>query len=122
MSDVTATVEHYLSLWNETSSETRMQGIKETFTPDATFIDPLADVVGHDGIDALIAGVQAQFSGHIFKLLGTVDSNHNIARFQWELIPSDGGESIVIGSDLAVFSEDGKIRGIYGFLDKVPSA
>jgi hypothetical protein len=122
MSDVAATVEQYLSLWNETSSEARRQGIKETFTPDATYTDPLADVAGHDGIDALIAGVQGQFSAHTFKLLDGVDANHNIARFQWELIPAEGGESIVIGSDLAVFSEDGKIRNIYGFLDKVPSA
>jgi SnoaL-like domain len=122
MSDVAATVEQYLSLWNETSSETRRQGIKETFTPDASYTDPLADVAGHDGIDALIAGVQGQFPGYTFKLLEGVDSNHNIARFRWELIPADGGESIVIGSDLAVFGADGKIRSVYGFLDKVPSA
>jgi hypothetical protein len=122
MSDITATVEFYLNLWNETSSETRLKGIKETLTSDATYTDPLADVAGHDGIDALIAGVQGQFSGFTFKLLHAIDSNHNIARFQWELIPPGGGESIAIGSDLAVFNEDGKIRSIYGFLDKVPDA
>jgi hypothetical protein len=122
MSDITATVEFYLNLWNETSSETRIKGIKETLAPDATYTDPLADVAGHDGIDALIAGVQGQFSGFTFKLLDAIDSNHNIARFQWELIPPGGGESIAIGSDLAVFNEDGKIRSIYGFLDKVPDA
>ena len=121
MGDATANVETYLNLWNETSSETRLKGIEETFTPDATYTDPLADVAGHAGIDGLIAAVQGQFSGYTFKLLGAVDSNHNIARFQWELIPPGGGESIIIGSDLAVFSEDGKIRSIYGFLDKVPS-
>ncbi len=121
MSDVTATVSTYIDLWNETSGEARMKGIKETFTADATYTDPLADVAGHDGIDALIAGVQGQFPGFIFKLLGAVDSNHNIARFQWELFPPEGGESAVIGSDIAVLAEDGRIRNIYGFLDKVPS-
>jgi hypothetical protein len=122
MGDVTATVELYLNLWNETSKEARMKGITETFTPDATYTDPLADVAGHDGIDTMIAGVQGQFPGFTFKLLGAVDSNHNIARFQWELVPVAGGESVVIGSDVAVLSEDGKIRSIYGFLDKVPGA
>jgi hypothetical protein len=121
MSDVTATTELYLSLWNEISGEARLQAIKETFTSDVTYTDPLADVAGHDGIDALIAGVQSQFSGFTFKLLDGVDTNHNIARFKWELVPVGGGESIAIGSDLAVFSEDGKIRSIHGFLDKVPS-
>ena len=122
MGDVTATVELYLNLWNETSKEARMKGITETFTPDATYTDPLGDVAGHDGIDTMIAGVQGQFPGFTFKLLGAVDSNHNIARFQWELVPVAGGESVVIGSDVAVLSEDGKIRSIYGFLDKVPGA
>jgi SnoaL-like domain len=122
MSDVTATVRTYIDLWNETSGEARMKGITETFTTDATYTDPMADVAGYDGIDAVMAGAQGQFSGFTFKLLDGVDSNHNIARFRWELVPAGGGESIVIGSDIAVFSEDGKIRSIYGFLDKVPGA
>lgn len=120
MNDITATVKTYIDLWNETSGEARIKGIAETFTSDATYTDPMADVVGHDGIDAVIAGVQGQFPEFTFKLLGEVDSNHNIARFRWELLPAGGGESVVIGSDTAVLSEDGKIRGIYGFLDKVP--
>jgi hypothetical protein len=122
MSDVTATVEHYITLWNETSKEARAQGIEKVFTADATYTDPFADVAGHDGIDAVIAGAQAQFPGLTFRLLDAVDSNHNIARFRWELVPGGGGESLVIGSDVASFSEDGKIRSVYGFLDKVPSA
>jgi SnoaL-like domain len=122
MPDIAATVDLYLSLWNESSKENRQKGITEIFTSDATYTDPLADVAGHDGIDAVIAGVQSQFPGFTFKLLGSVDSNHNIARFQWEMVPDAGGESPVIGFDVAALNEDGKIRGIYGFLDKVPSA
>jgi SnoaL-like domain len=122
MPDIAATVDLYLSLWNESSKENRQKGITEIFTSDAIYTDPLADVAGHDGIDAVIAGVQSQFPGFTFKLLGSVDSNHNIARFQWEMVPDAGGESPVIGFDIAVLGEDGKIRGIYGFLDKVPGA
>jgi hypothetical protein len=122
MGDITATIELYLNLWNETSKEVRMRGIAEAFTPDATYTDPLADAAGHDGIDAVIAGVQGQFSGFTFRLLDGIDSNHNIARFQWELVPAAGGESVAIGSDVAVLNEDGKIRNIYGFLDAVPGS
>jgi SnoaL-like domain len=122
MSDIAGTVERYIALWNETDSAARKQGIAEIFTPEATYTDPLADVSGVDGIDAVIRGAQGQFADFTFTLLGAVDSNHNIARFSWELIPVDGGESVVIGSDVAVFGEDGKIRSVYGFLDKVPAA
>lgn len=122
MSDIPSTVERYISLWNETDADARKQGIAEVFAEDATYTDPLADVSGHDGINAVLAGAQGQFAGFTFKLLTAVDSNHHIARFSWELLPPGGGESIVIGSDVAAFGEDGKIRAVYGFLDKVPAA
>lgn len=122
MSDIAGTIERYLSLWNVTDADARKAGIADIFTEDATYTDPLADVAGHDGIDAVMAGAQGQFAGFAFKPLGTVDTNHHIARFSWELVPAGGGESIVIGFDVAAFNEDGKIRSIFGFLDKVPAA
>lgn len=122
MSDIAGTVERYISLWNETDADARAKGIAEVFTADATYTDPLADVSGHAGLDAVIAGAQNQFPGFTFKLLSSVDSNHHIARFSWELLPPGATESVVIGSDVAVFDESGKIRGVYGFLDKVPAA
>jgi hypothetical protein len=122
MSDITGTIERYITLWNETDADARKAGIAEVFAEGATYTDPLAEVAGLDGIDAVISGAQGQFAGFTFKLLTAVDSNHNIARFSWELIPAGGGESVVIGSDVAVFAENGKISGVYGFLDKVPAA
>jgi hypothetical protein len=122
MSDVTTTVDRYIALWNEADQESRIAGIAEAFAADATYTDPLADVAGRDGINAVIAGARAQFPGFTFRLLDAVDGNHHIARFTWELVPAAGGESLVTGSDVAVFAEDGKIRAVYGFLDKVPGA
>lgn len=122
MSDIAGTIDRYISLWNETDADARMAGIEEIFAPEAVYTDPLADVTGLAGIDAVMAGAQSQFAGFSFKLLTTVDTNHNIARFSWELVPAAGGDSVVIGFDVAAFTEDGKIGSIYGFLDKVPAA
>lgn len=120
MSDIIGAVERYISLWNETDSKARAEGIAEVFTNDVTYTDPLADVNGQAGIDAVIAGAQGQFPGFTFKLLSAVDNHHQIARFSWELIPPNSVESVVIGSDVAVF-DDAKIRSVYGFLDKIPA-
>jgi hypothetical protein len=49
-----------------------------------------------------------------------VDAHHNLARFTWEL-GQDGAEAVVVGFDVAVLSEDGRLREVHGFLDKVPS-
>jgi hypothetical protein len=42
------------------------------------------------------------------------------ARPTWGLGP-EGGEALVVGSDVAVTGEDGQLIVVLGFLDKVPS-
>ncbi|GHF30059.1 isomerase [Streptomyces mashuensis] len=122
MSDLTATVNRYLAIWNEADADKRAQEIAELFTADAPYIDPLAEVAGHEGVAAVIAGARDQFKGLSFELLGTVDAHHRQARFQWGLVTEAGAEPIAIGFDVIVTGEDGRIKGVYGFLDKVPAA
>lgn len=120
MSDVTELVQRYLAAWNETDAAARRAVLADVFAEDAVYTDPLASVRGRDGLDATIAAVQAQFGGLVFSLGGAVDAHHDIARFTWHLGP-EGGEPVVIGFDVAVIGEDGRIRQVLGFLDKVPA-
>ncbi len=62
------------------------------------------------------------FPGHVFEFAGKVDAHHDVVRFGWELVPEGGGEATVVGFDVAVVAEDGRLRSVYGFLDKVPVA
>jgi len=50
-----------------------------------------------------------------------VDGHHNQARFTREFGP-EGVDAPVVGFDVAVLSNDGKVVAVYGFLDKVPAA
>ncbi|TMR25210.1 nuclear transport factor 2 family protein [Actinomadura geliboluensis] len=120
MSDVTELVQRYLAAWNETDAAARQAVLADVFAEDAVYTDPLASVQGRDGLDATIAAVQAQFRGLVFSLGGAVDAHHDIARFTWHLGP-EGGEPVVIGFDVAVIGEDGRIRQVLGFLDRVPA-
>ncbi len=49
-----------------------------------------------------------------------MDAHHRQARFNWGLGP-EGAEPVVIGFDVAVTGEDGRIVAVLGFLDKVPA-
>ncbi|MET9022576.1 nuclear transport factor 2 family protein [Actinopolymorpha sp. NPDC004070] len=120
MSDFTELVERYIATWNETDPAARRAGVEAVLAEDGTYTDPLVDVAGHDAFDATIAAVQAQFPGLEFRLGGGVDTHHDIARFTWELGLA-GGEALVVGFDVAVRGEDGRIRAVLGFLDKVPA-
>ncbi|WP_169949977.1 nuclear transport factor 2 family protein [Microbispora sp. H11081] len=124
MTDYTALAERYVAAWNERDPEARAKAVAELWTEDGGYTDPLAAVTGHDGIAAVIAGAQEMFPGLVFTLAGPVDGHHDIARFTWHLgqeSPAESAEPVVIGFDVVALGEDGRIRSVYGFLDKVPA-
>ncbi|WP_326823288.1 nuclear transport factor 2 family protein [Streptosporangium sp. NBC_01756] len=112
-------VQQYLATWNATGDE-RARLISEHWSPEATYTDPMAEVCGHDGITAIVDGVQAQFPGWVFTQVGEADAHHRQVRFRWGLGP-EGAEPPVIGFDVLVTDESGRIQDVCGFLDKVPA-
>jgi hypothetical protein len=119
MSNAQELVERYISAWNETDEGRRRTIIEGLYASDADYTDPLGTSVGWEAIDRTIAGAQEQFAGLRFSVAGPVDAHHDVARFTWHLGP-DGAEPLVIGFDVAVI-EDGRLRRVHGFLDKVPA-
>jgi hypothetical protein len=119
--DMQAIVTRYIEAWNETDPATRRAKIDQLYTADAGYTDPLVDARGVEQIDATIAGAQQQFAGLVFSLAGTVDTHHGTARFHWHLGAPGADEPLVVGFDVAV-AEGGRLRQVYGFLDKVPAA
>ena len=114
--------DRYVAAWNEPDTEARRRAVADLWTEDGTYTDPLAFAQGHDAIGAVIAGAREMFPGHVFELMDNVDAHHDVVRFGWELVPQGGGESVVVGFDVAVVAEDGRLRNVFGFLDKVPAA
>jgi hypothetical protein len=112
-------INRYLDCWNETDPVARRKLVGDIWTADASYVDPLAEAHGRDAIDATIAAVQEQFPGLVFTLAGPVDAHHRQARFTWGLGP-EGAEPLVVGFDVAVTDESGKIGTVLGFLDKLP--
>jgi hypothetical protein len=112
-------VDTYIAAWNATDPAQRRALIDATWSEDARYVDPLAVADGRDAIDATIVAAQQQFAGLTFRLAGPVESHHDLARFTWELGPS-GAEAVVVGSDVVVLAEDGRIKTVHGFLDRVP--
>ncbi|MFN3512162.1 MAG: nuclear transport factor 2 family protein [Phenylobacterium sp.] len=108
----------YIAAWNETDPTKRRALIADTWTADATYVDPLASVAGHEGVDALISGVQQKFPGFRFALQGEADGHGDHVRFTWGLGP-EGVEPPVVGTDV-VRVEDGRLKSVIGFLDRVP--
>lgn len=115
-------VARYFEAWNATAPKDVAKAVAAAWAEDGGYTDPLADAAGHEQIAAVIAAVHAQFPGFVFRPLGAVDGHHDIARFGWELGPADGSAAPVAGSDVIVLAEDGRIRRVSGFLDRVPES
>ncbi|MBV8930916.1 MAG: nuclear transport factor 2 family protein [Mycobacteriaceae bacterium] len=113
--------QRYIDAWNETDPTARKAAVGDLYTEDARYVDPLAEAYGRDAIAATIGAVQQQFPGFVFRLAGPVDGHHNQARFGWELGPA-GEPAPIVGFDVAVTDEAGRITSVLGFLDKVPAA
>ena len=113
--------QRYIDAWNETDATARRAAVDTLYTDDARYIDPMAVAEGRDAITSMIGAVQEQFPDFTFRLAGPVDGHHNQARFGWELGPA-GSPAPIVGFDVAVTDDAGRIRTVLGFLDKVPAA
>ncbi|MFE6756742.1 nuclear transport factor 2 family protein [Streptomyces sp. NPDC057684] len=118
-------VARYFEAWNAEGADARAEAVAAAWSEGGSYTDPLADVAGHEGIAAVIAAAREQFEhlpGVAFRQTGTVDAHHDIARFTWELVSTADGSAPVAGSDVISLAEDGRIRTVHGFLDRIPAA
>jgi hypothetical protein len=110
----------YIELWNEKAPNRRRDILAADWASNAKYVDPLMSSDGHDGIDAMIAGVQQRFPEFRFTLIGTPNGYGDHVRFSWGLGP-EGIDSPIKGTDFAVV-RDGRIQSITGFLDQIPQS
>lgn len=119
MTELKKIADAYIAAWNATDATDRATRIAAAFTETVSYRDPLMAGEGHDGIAALIAGVQDRFTGYRFTLRGEPDGFADTIRFSWGLGP-DGAEPLVEGTDICEI-DDGRLARVTGFLDKVPA-
>lgn len=119
MTDLNTIAENYIAAWNESDAARRKALLEATFTEDVGYRDPIMQGDGHNGIAALIEGVQQRFAGFRFSLKGKPDGFAETIRFSWNLGP-EGVESVIEGTDIGVI-ENGRLKSVTGFLDKVPA-
>jgi hypothetical protein len=110
-------VDRYIAAWNATDAAQRRTLVAQTWTESATYVDPLMQGTGHDGIEGLIAGVQAKFPGFRFARSGGVDVVQDTLRFRWTLGPD--GQALVKGTDFVRIA-DGRMQAVTGFIDQMP--
>jgi SnoaL-like domain len=114
-------VHRYIATWNETDAERRRGLIGDLYTGDGGYTDPNVDLAGPEQIDAFVAATQARFPGYVFALGSQIDGHHVQARFNWHALPPGDAEPAFIGFDV-IATDQGRVRQVYGFIDRMPRA
>ncbi|HET6172711.1 MAG TPA: nuclear transport factor 2 family protein [Gaiellales bacterium] len=122
MSDIARLIDNYIAIWNEPDPERRHRLIAETWSEDASYVDPLMSGEGREGIDAMVATAQGQFPGHRFELAEGPDTHNDRVRFTWRLVPEAGGDAVAVGYDFGALAPDGRLQEVTGFLAAATSA
>lgn len=117
MSNVTAIVDTYLAMWNETAP-TRRAGIIQ-LGGDGRNVDLQLETEGHTAIGDMVTTVQARFPGHRSRRTRGVDAHHDQLRFGWGLAAPDG-RVVVTGVDIGGLAPDGRLQRITGFFGDLP--
>ena len=121
MSDLTDTIDIYLSAWSERDPAARAGLVARAWAADGELVDPPMAATGHDAISGVHGALQQQFPGHRFRRASGVDAHHDHLRFAWELVGPDGTVALK-GLDVGEVGEDGRLRRITGFFGELDGA
>ncbi|MGD9705254.1 MAG: nuclear transport factor 2 family protein [Acidimicrobiia bacterium] len=111
-------VRHYFAAWNETDPAARLALVREAFGEGSSYVDPQADVRGHQEIADMMGIVQATFPGHTLALVSAVERHHDRGRFEWE-IRTPTGELMILGVDVVTFDGQDRLVSVVGFFGRV---
>ena len=118
MSDLTSVVNRYMAVWNEPDVTIRLKRIRELWTEDGATCHRLLDARGYDVIEACVRDAHEKWvrdGGYVFKARPNVVEHHNVAKFNWEMVPANGGEIASVGFDFFILTDDGRIQSDYMF-------
>jgi len=121
LSNVNEVIVRYLKAWSERDAKRRRDLVAQTLTEDGTYMDRAREGRGHDGIDAMIAKVQAQFPGYSLNLASGIEAHHDYVRFSWVGGGTAEAPLYFKGTDFAVIADDGRLKSVIGFVDAAPA-
>jgi hypothetical protein len=119
--DVVNLIDRYCEVWSEPDADRRAAMLAAVWGEHATYTDPSVHAGSATELLSHIAKVQARRPGARVLRTSEVDVHHNVARFAWHVVESDG-RALPEGLDIAFLAPDGlEIERIIGFFGPLSS-
>lgn len=115
LNNMTALIDTYCEVWNESDLLIRAERLAEVWTLDATYTDPMVHAVNSGELLIHIDNMRASLPSDA-KIIRTscIDEHHTLIRFAWQIVQSEGAV-FSEGVDFVEISNEGKIQRIVGF-------
>lgn len=117
MSDVTAVIDRYFTLWAEPDAARRQDLIAQTFTEDVRYVTPQVTAQGHEGIENLAVELAGHLPGYRYLRASDIDAHNGRVRVNWEVIPPTGAVRFAGGVNFCEIAADGRLSAVTGFTD-----
>ncbi|GLW98832.1 hypothetical protein [Microtetraspora sp. NBRC 16547] len=136
MINIKELVGRYVAVWNEPDAELRRKAIAELWTEDgvqilqppqeiretaaALGLTPILEARGHEALDVRVTRSYEEFIApgeFFFRPRDNADRLADVVKFNWEMVPTGGGEPAGVGLEILVLGEDGRIRTDYQFIE-----
>lgn len=120
MTDVNELAERYVAVWNEPDPALRRDQIRSLWSEDGTNITPSLRAQGHAELADRIATAHDKWvraEGMTFRSSNNAAGHHHVVKFNWQMLPADGGPAASVGFDFLILDEDGRIRLDYQFIE-----
>jgi hypothetical protein len=127
----------YMAVWNEPDAERRRRAVAELWTEDgAQLLQPPQEVReiaaglgltptlqarGHDELEVRVTRAFEEFIApgeFLFRPQDNADRLGNVVKFNWEMVPTCGGEPAAVGLGILVLEQDARIRMDYQFIER----
>jgi hypothetical protein len=135
--DVHELVNRYVAVWNESDADLRRAAIRELWAEDgAHILQPPQEILhvaaglgftsttlqarGHEALEIRVTRGYQQFVApgeFTFMPQDNAACLGNVVKFNWEMVPTGGGEAAGAGLEILVLGEDGRIKTDYQFIE-----
>ena len=118
--DANELVERYVAIWNESDEAARRAGVVQLWADGGAHFTSQSESRGYDEIAARITRNFDRFvsaGDYRFRSLNNICAHHGTVKFNWAMMPSNGGMAELVGFDFFVLDEEGKIQSDYQFIE-----
>jgi hypothetical protein len=135
--DIHHLTDRYAAVWNEPDAGRRRAAIRELWSADAIHVlQPPREMVqtaeglgfdrlvmqarGYDALELRVTRAHEEFVApgtFVFRSRGNAERLHDVVKFNWEMVPRDGGEVAGVGLEILILGPDGRIASDYQFIE-----